>query len=99
SDAPACGGTCPDGSHCSLNYLSNPQSCECGNCPSSLCSFESAWGSAGSGDGEFDYPEGVAVAASGDVFVADTRNDRIQKFTSTGTFLMKWGSHGAGNGQ
>jgi hypothetical protein len=31
--------------------------------------------------------------------VADTANGRVQKFNSNGTFLTKWGSHGAGNGQ
>ncbi len=28
-----------------------------------------------------------------------TRNNRIQKFTNTGTFLTKWGSAGSGDGQ
>src|SRR5439155_11111231 len=32
-------------------------------------------------------------------FVADTVNNRIQKFTNTGTFLTKWGSNGSGDGQ
>src|SRR5207247_5095591 len=32
-------------------------------------------------------------------FVADFTNDRIQKFTNTGTFLTKWGSQGSGDGQ
>jgi len=31
--------------------------------------------------------------------VADSRNDRIQKFTSNGNFLTKWGSFGTGDGQ
>jgi hypothetical protein len=33
------------------------------------------------------------------VFVADTFNNRIQKFTNTGTFITKWGSSGSDNGQ
>ncbi len=33
----------------------------------------------------------------GDVFVADWENDRIQKFTSSGTFLEKWSSWGLGD--
>src|SRR5213078_2184244 len=33
----------------------------------------------GSGDGQFSFPEGVAVDGSGNVFVADSYN-RIQKF-------------------
>jgi DNA-binding beta-propeller fold protein YncE len=31
--------------------------------------------------------------------VSDTSNDRIQKFTSNGTFITKWGSKGSGYGQ
>jgi sugar lactone lactonase YvrE len=56
-------------------------------------------GSSGEGDGEFDYPRGIAVDTAGNVFVADTGNDRVQKFDSNGTFIMKWGRRGAENGQ
>ena len=33
--------------------------------------------------------------ASGNVYVADTGNHRIQKFTSTGTYLTQWATGGA----
>jgi tripartite motif-containing protein 71 len=39
------------------------------------------------------------VDAAGNVYVSDTGNDRIQKFTNDGVFLMKWGSYGSGPGQ
>ncbi|MBF0457867.1 MAG: hypothetical protein HQK99_08235, partial [Nitrospirae bacterium] len=35
---------------------------------------------------------------NGYVYVAEGGNNRIQKFTSDGTFVTKWGSSGAGNG-
>ena len=57
------------------------------------------WGSSGSGDGQFNLPNGVAIDASGNVYVTDRDNNRVQKFTSNGTFITKWGSKGAGNGQ
>jgi DNA-binding beta-propeller fold protein YncE len=52
--------------------------------------FEGKWGSYGTGDGQFDDPAGAAVAANGNVYVADGFNQRIQYFTPTGSFLGKW---------
>ena len=40
---------------------------------------------AGTGDGEFNLPAGVATDSSNNVYVADTTNNRIQKFNSSGT--------------
>ena len=62
-------------------------------------SFLLKWGSNGSGDGQFSSPRGVAVDSAGNVYVADSNNYRIQKFSNTGTFLTKWGSIGSGDGQ
>ncbi len=36
--------------------------------------------------------------AADDVYVADLANNRIQKFSSAGAFITKWGSLGAGDG-
>jgi DNA-binding beta-propeller fold protein YncE len=38
------------------------------------------WGSAGSGDGQFSTPRGIALDGSGHVYVADSGHNRIQKF-------------------
>jgi hypothetical protein len=58
----------------------------------------------GSGAGQFNGVEGIAVDSSlgfshGDVYVADTRNDRIEKFGPNGEFLLQFGSEGTGPGQ
>jgi hypothetical protein len=58
-----------------------------------------SWGSAGSEDGQFNVPNGLAVDSSGFVYVVDSGNMRIQKFDSEGVFKTKWGSSGSGDGQ
>jgi len=52
-------------------------------------------GTSGSGDGQFNTPVSVAVSSSGNVYVADNLNNRIQKFSNTGAFVTKWGAFGA----
>ena len=49
--------------------------------------------------GKFMAPQGVAVAPDGTVYVADSENHRIQRFSATGTFLGTWGTLGSGDGQ
>lgn len=44
----------------------------------------------------FRNPQGVAVDSSGNLYVADTYNHRIQKFNSAGTFITAWGGYGSG---
>ncbi len=61
--------------------------------------FITAWGSYGTGAGQMDHPDDVGVdPETGDVYVLDERNDRVQKFTATGTFLFSWGSGGTDPG-
>jgi DNA-binding beta-propeller fold protein YncE len=49
------------------------------------------WGRFGGGDGELIHPTGVAVDPGGRfVYVADTLNNRVQKFTADGRFVATW---------
>ena len=52
--------------------------------------FSSSFGSEGRGDGHFNYPWDVAFDSTGNVYVADFSNCRIQVFTVEGQFLRKF---------
>ena len=55
-------------------------------------------GSNGSGDCQFSSPSGISI--KGDVlYVAESYNHRVQKLTSSGKFLHKFGQQGSDQGQ
>lgn len=64
------------------------------NSSAGLIKFDTMWGHYGNGSNEFDGPHGITVDSRGSVYVADTYNDRIQKFTWTGGPGRGWGSKG-----
>jgi hypothetical protein len=53
------------------------------------------WGSPGGGDGQFRGPTGITTDQAGDVYVTDGHNHRVQRFTSDGRFITKWGNYGS----
>ncbi len=61
--------------------------------------FITKWGDYGAGNGQFNDPQKISIDGAGFVYVVDTSNYRIQKFTSEGTFVAKWGTQGTGDGQ
>jgi len=56
--------------------------------PNLLCSF----GKIGNASGEFNSPSYIVHDSSGNIWVSDTNNDRVQKFDSQGNFLFEIGS-------
>lgn len=61
--------------------------------------YDSVFGSNGSGDGQLKSPGDVAVDSQGNLWVIDKANNRVQKFDAAGKFLAKFGSLGSGDGQ
>ena len=61
--------------------------------------FVAQWGEEGSGPGTFNGPFDVATDRDGNVYVTDSENQRVQKFTADGEFLLQWGEAGTGQGQ
>jgi uncharacterized protein (TIGR03663 family) len=57
------------------------------------------WGQKGTRPGTFDEPRGLAVDANGFVYVADSKNNRIQKLSPDGKPMTTWGQEGNGPGQ
>jgi tripartite motif-containing protein 71 len=64
-----------------------------------VCTSACRAGIAGSGEGEFRGPSGIAVSASGDVWVADKGNNRVEEFNEKGEVLHVFGSKGTGKGE
>jgi YD repeat-containing protein len=62
--------------------------------------FTLALGEASTGNGQLGATiGGIAVDPEGDVYVADSANHRIEKFSPSGTYLDQFGEEGAGTGQ
>jgi streptogramin lyase/phosphodiesterase/alkaline phosphatase D-like protein len=61
--------------------------------------YSSSFGSKGTGDGQFTNPYDLTADPSGNVWVSDTGNNRIQKLNSKGEYQCKIGAVGSGNGQ
>jgi len=57
------------------------------------------YGSQGSTDGKFYYPECIEVGSDGRIYVGDSGNYRFQVFDPFFTFLTKFGTQGSGGGQ
>ena len=61
-----------------------------------------AFGTLGSGDGQFNFDVTSSLTVrptDGEIFVADSRNHRIQEFAPDGTFVAKRGALGTADGQ
>jgi len=58
--------------------------------------FNTTWGSAGSGDGQFNFAHHLASSPLSYIYVGDLLNDRVQQFTWDGAYVRQWPVAGAG---
>jgi len=56
-------------------------------------------GKEGDAPGQYKEPRGIAIDSEGNIYVADFRNYRIQRFDRLGTFVTAWGEAGERTGQ
>jgi hypothetical protein len=89
-------------------YISDPEG---GTIKKYTPSYEllETWGGWGSGDGQFGQrssatsstlgPQGLCFDAGQNLVACDPVNHRVQVFSRSGEFLLKFGTEGSGNGQ
>ena len=59
-----------------------------------LYTFDAMWGAPGAGPDQLNAPEGVAVGPDGNIYIADTGNNRIVVWDSSGRPVTSYGSFG-----
>ena len=52
--------------------------------------YVKAWGTLGTGPGEFSLPHAIVADSRGRLYVADRNNARVQVFDASGRFLQQW---------
>ncbi len=65
---------------------------------SSELGYMFSFGSSGTMPGEFRSPSSIRIDQFGNLLVADTGNNRIQKLDAAGRFLMEFGAPGSSDG-
>jgi sugar lactone lactonase YvrE len=61
--------------------------------------FSFSFGEKGSGNGQLSEPFDLALDSKGNVWVADTGNNRIEEFSEKGEYLGQFGKAGSGKGE
>lgn len=66
--------------------------------PSGAADSVTIIGNSGSGNGQFNDPFGIAIGPNDKLYVADSRNARIQRLSLDGTFELEWGARQVNGG-
>lgn len=70
-----------------------------GPLPASPLTIKLTFGTRGSGPGQLSDPRGVTVGNSGNLYVVDTGNQRVEEFSAQGQPVRAFGQSGSGDGQ
>jgi len=80
-------------------FYQTPFCCHEAYSQESILKYVKQIGMKGVEEGQFTNPHSLAVDKFGNIFVGDTGNKRVQKFSPNGTFMLSWGSEGNKSGQ
>ena len=64
-----------------------------------ICTSSCHAGTGGSGNGQLNLPRNIALTSTGNAWIVDSANKRLQEFSEAGEYLAKFGSAGKGHGQ
>jgi hypothetical protein len=60
--------------------------------------FQFQFGKSGTESGQLKEPQGIAVTTTGNEYVLDTGNSRVEEFNTKGELVRKWGVKGTAEG-
>ncbi|MFO7891356.1 MAG: NHL repeat-containing protein [bacterium] len=60
------------------------------------CTYQTSWGEEGEGELQFKEPNAISASPDGNIYIADTGNQRIQKLNPLGEFVQEAGGFGWG---
>jgi tripartite motif-containing protein 71 len=82
-----------------LGFMSMPANMRMDRTQTTVANVLMSGGGPGTGKGQFQTPRDISVDNEGNIYVVDSRNHRIQKFSATGSFIMAWGKDGEKKGE
>ena len=94
------GQTCTSNSQCCTKRCTNGRCAKCEAGAKWVNGFcVKAFGGYGIGTKNLFNPRGIGLDAKGTVYVADSANNRVQKYNRVGKHLLEWGKQGNSDGQ
>lgn len=61
--------------------------------------FVARWGATGNGPGQFSLPLDLVIGNNNQIYIVDTGNDRVSRYTLSGGYIDSFGQSGPGEGE